>query len=560
MGIRNRLVDLGRGVVKTAATVALDWAQPQDSFFKSSGDEGSDNTTTDPKADGGGDHPTSSEDSIPDPKSMFWDPFSVVEQMGFKEKPSQVSYGTLRAMVMRMPIVNAIIQTRIRQVETMARPQHDRYSSGFRIRMRDEEQKPSAVDRKWLKKTEQLIMHTGVHDDPRHRDNFKTFLHKYVKDSLRYDQSVMEIVPDRRGIPAQWYAVDASIIRLADSASAYFRKKDREETKYVQIYDGMIVAEYTTEEMGFGVRNPDADIRLAGYGTSELETLVIAVTGLLQGWQYNQKFFSQGSSAKGVLNFKGAVNETQLKAFRRHWYAMLASVENAWRTPITNAEGLEWIKLQENNRDMEFNAWMDFLIKVVCSCYAIDPVEVNFQYGNVGQSSALNQENNQQKITESKSRGLRPLLAFVEDQLNKNIIWPMNDNFSFEFVGLDAKTQEEVQDMNVKRVKTYMTIDEIRAEDDKPPLPDGLGAVVLDSVWMQNKSAQEQQAQQEQMQAQQEVQAQQDGANGDGGDEFDQLFPDDEADDDGGDENEDGGDDNAVAKAMRGPHRIVIDI
>ena len=196
-------------------------------------------------------------------------------------------------------------------------------------------------------------------------------------------------------------------------------------------------------------------------------------------------------AAKGIINFKGTVPERELQNFRRQWYAQIASVENAWRTPITNSEDLQYINMQASARDMEFNAWMDFLIKVCCSLYAIDPVEVNFKYGNVGQKGGLNEDSNKDKIVESKERGLRPLLRFMSNAFKKNIIWPMNESFEFEFVGLDAHTRDQMIDVNMKRVKSTMTVDELRAEDDLEPLPDGKGEVILDPVWLQNAMAKE---------------------------------------------------------------------
>jgi hypothetical protein len=314
-------------------------------------------------------------------------------------------------------------------------------------------------------------------------------------DALTFDQGCFEIVPNRRGEPAEWYAVDASTIRLADTASTYLNEDNPQAVRYVQIYDGMIISEYNQEEMAFGVRNPHTDIRLFGYGVSEIEMLMNVVTAILFAWEYNQKNFSQGSSQKGILNFKGAIPERQLKAFRRHWYQMISGVENSFRTPITNAEDLQWISMQNSNRDMEYNSYFDFLIKVACSVFTIDPVEINFKYGNTGQRGGLQEANNKEKVTESKERGLRPLLRFLEGQLNHHIIWPLNENFEFKFVGLDAKTRDEIADLNTKLVKTIRTVDELRAEDNLPPLPEGKGECILDSTWLQFSSAKDQAAQ-----------------------------------------------------------------
>jgi len=500
VGFFDDVLGLGRSLLGTAAGVVSDWAKAIPTELPT-GDPDQDFSLKPPASMGGS---VPSEKADEDPKSLFYDPFSIIEQLGYKDKPSQISFGTLRNMVWKVPIIHAIIQTRVQQVAAFCKPQANRYQMGFRVRLRDHETKPNSTDKKWAREFEAMLMRTGITDNPAGRDNFETFIRKIAWDSLVYDQACYEIVPNRKGEPAEWYAVDASSIRQADTATTYMNEDLDEAIRYVQIYDGMIVSEYTQEEMVFGVRNPRTDMRQHGYGTSELEMLIPAVTSLLWAWQYNSKFFSQGSAAKGILNFKGAVPEKQLRAFRRHWYQMLSGIENAWRTPVTNADDLQWISMQNTNRDMEFSAWMDFLIKVVCALYTIDPVEINFLYGNIGQSSTLQEHSNKEKITESKERGLRPFLSYLSTWINRGILWPINENFEFEFVGLDARTRDEVSTYNQTAVRTIRTIDELRAEDDLPPLPNGTGQVLLDPTWMQVKQQSDQAAAQ-QKQAQQQA-------------------------------------------------------
>lgn len=477
------------------AQTLLERAQSTEDFFKASE---SDNTT----APGGSRQDTARNAPVPsqkadeDPQSLFWDPFSIVEQLGYKDKPGAVTYNTLRLIPWRMPIVQAIIKTRIDQVAAFSQVQHDRYGIGFKIKLRDSEKRPTRQDKKFIQGMESYLLRTGVTDNPRGRDHFEKFLRKVVYDSLLYDQMCWEIVPNKLGQPAEFYAVDATSIRLADTARTHMNEDLDDEIRYVQVYDSMIVTEYTQNQLAFGVRNPRTDMRLFGYGTSEVEMLIHTITALLYAWEYNRRFFSQGSTTKGILNFKGAINEKQFKAFRRHWYQMVSGVENSWRTPVTNAEDIQWVNMQANNRDMEFNAWMDFLIKVCCSVYAMDPSEVNFKYGNTGQSSAMSEENNRQKVAESKERGLQPLLRFISNEINQHLVWPINESFEFTFVGLDAMTREKVVDLNGKKVKTYRTVNELRAEDDLPPLEGG--DIILDPVWNQAQAQAQAMAQQDQ--------------------------------------------------------------
>lgn len=507
MGLREKLAGFARVTATAAADALLDWAdtpiQKADGAAPPTGgdkrnvsdDEGVEN------APGGSEQESAATDPVPEqkatqePKALFSDPFAIIEQLGYKEKPSAVTYNTLKLIMWRNPIVQAVVQTRVNQVAAFTKVTHDRYNLGFRVKLRESERQPTEQDKKWASGMETLLQRTGITDNPRGRPDFETFLRKLVWDSLVFDQACFEIVPNRRGEPAEWYAVDASTIRIADTARVYMNEDLSQAVRYVQIYDSMIVAEYTQEELGFGVRNPRTDIRLHGYGVSELEQLIHVITAFLNTWDYNAKFFTQGAAAKGLLNFKGAINETQLKAFRRHWYQMISGVENAWRTPITNAEDVQWLSMQSSNRDMEYNAWMDFLIKVTCSVYSMDPVEVNFKYGNTGQKGAMQESSNKDKITESKERGLRPLLNHMAALINRNIIWPLNESFEFCFMGLDSQTKQEAATLQTTQVKAYRTVDEIRAEEDLPPLPDGKGECILDPTWLQFSSSKDAAAQ-----------------------------------------------------------------
>lgn len=436
------------------------------------------------------------DEALLEPKGLYWDPFALVEQLGFKERPSAITYATLSAMVWKVPIINAIVQTRINQLSSFATPQRTRFDTGFRVRLRNQEAKPTKQDKLFMDRMERMLITTGASEDPRGRDSFETFLRKLARDSLVYDQTCFEIVPGRDGRPAEWYAVDAATIRLADTYRLY-PDDDPDRIKTVQIYDQVVIAEFAEKELAFGVRNPRSDIRAQGYGTSELEMLISTVTHILWGLNYNANFFAQGSVSKGLLNLKGAIPEKQLRAFRRQWYQMISGVENAWRTPIVNAEDIQWINMHASNRDMEFSAWIDFLIKVTCAVYQMDPIEVNFKYGSAGQRAMFGAAD-RAKLVESKDKGLKPVLRHFSRLIDKYIVWPINPEFMLEFVGLESQTPKEVADLNTQRVRTIYTIDEIRAENDLPPLPDGLGAVILDPNWMlARKTLEDQRAAQE---------------------------------------------------------------
>ena len=138
-----------------------------------------------------------------------------------------------------------------------------------------------------------------------------------------------------------------------------------------------------------------------------------------------------------------------------------------------------------SNREMEYSQWLDFLIKVACSVYMIDPSEINFVYGNTGQGSAMGTASSLEKVTESKDRGLVPLVLRTFNFLNKYIIERVDPDFEIVSTGVTSKTPEERRRQQEIESRFLKTVDELRAEEDLPPLPDGKGEVILNSTWLQ---------------------------------------------------------------------------
>lgn len=435
-----------------------------------------------------------------EPKGIYTDPFSIVQQLGFRERPSAITYQVIDSIYDRLSILKSIDTLRISQASAFCTPQPHKFETGFRVKMRDAMAKPGPAEKKFIAWMEEALLMGGTSGSYLTRDGMEQFVRKYLWESLRYDAAPVELIPDYNGRPCRWLPKDGKTIKLADSNKLY-PEDDPEAVFAVEVYDNVIIAEYNKYELAYEVRNPRNDIRSFGYGLPEAESLVTVVTWLLLALTYNASYFQNGTTAKGILNLKGPIPEKHLRAFRRMWYQMLTGASNFFRTPITNAEEIQWISLQTSNKDMEYGSWADFLIKAACAEKLTDPVEINFKYGN--QSGRSMFEGAQRaKAQESRERGLRPLLRHLGRVIDKYIIWPHSKDFTIEFVGLESQTPKELADLMTQRVRTMYMVDELRMEQDLPALPDGKGQVILDANWMnfhnmveQRKEAQKQQAQ-----------------------------------------------------------------
>lgn len=468
-------------------------------------------------------------------KSWFYDPLTLQYSLGYKDRRFSLTYDMLKRMSAQLSIVSAIVNTRAAQIAAFAQPYRQTRSLGFIIRHKDSGHATTPAEIEHIKDLEKFIMNCGREPNPysrAQRDDFEDFLRKLVRDSLIYDQACAEVVPDRLGIPYEFMAVDASTIRLASDdryigINSSFNSRNGfvpavpsrfqnlyegrqygqdeimtaagEPVKYVQLINGQIENVYSDSEMVFGVRNPRTDIYIQGYGYGELEQLVTIITSHLYAEEYNRKFFSQGSAPKGLLNLKGD-NWTpeQLEDFQRHWQAQVSGAENAWKTPVLQSEGLEWIDLNKTNREMEFGQWMEYLIKITTGVFMIDPAELNFDLSGGVQQTPLFESSSEWKLKASRDRGLKPLLKFFAKIINKNIIDKIDDHFTLEFVGLDELSEQDKHNMLTEQLAAYMTLNEVRRQLDLPDLPNGdvpLNPTYLDALRLANETKQmEQQA------------------------------------------------------------------
>ena len=125
---------------------------------------------------------------------------------------------------------------------------------------------------------------------------------------------------------------------------------------------------------------------------------------------------------------------------------------------------------------MVFEKWVNYLINIICGAYKIDPAEINFpNNGGVGGKGSSLFSGDGEKIDNSKQKGLFPLLKFIENTINKNIIEKFNteDEYKFVFDGIDNESESEQVDLAKKKTESYMTINEVRAEKGLPEIEGG---------------------------------------------------------------------------------------
>lgn len=433
-------------------------------------------------------------------KSYLFDPYQFYSSFGYKDKPVQITYNHLRGMA-RIPIVKSIVETRRDQIASYGEPVEDEQKKGWMIRKRkgmfEESTKRTELSKQDQQKIEYItnfLLNAGVEANRWHVDTFDTFLRKITKDTLEIDQQTFENVRNRKGELIEYLATDGATYRLADT---YTDDADWQEKRisidgyfpsYVQIYQGRPVTDFYPWELSFGIRNHSTNIYNNGYGTAELEDMVKIVTWLLYGDAYNGNFFSQGAAPKGILKVSGNINTDRLNEFRQQWQTMVAGVTNAWKTPVLEADKMEWVDLQKSNRDMEFSRWSEYLIKLACAIYKIDPSEIGFHLsGSSAGKQSLFQggAGTKEKTDFSKEKGLQPLLKFTQRKIDRYLVQQIDPAFEFIFTGIDPEDEQKATELDIKKVTNFMTLNEVRVKRDLPKIKDG--DIILNPAYLQSK-------------------------------------------------------------------------
>lgn len=358
------------------------------------------------------------------------------------------------------------------------------------------------------KKAQDFLINCGIVDNrpfETKKWNFDAALRAWVRDSLTYDRYASEVVPDRAGRVHHFFPIDGATVKFASNRLKDYKQMaenfinldilypenkveamekqkvldlkpellDKNAYKYVQVIRGKIERAYTEDELKVGIRNLSTDIYANGYGISELELVVSLVTGHLNAEYYNQAYFTQGFSAKGILHIKAALNRRKVETVRQQWQHMLKGSRNSFQTPIfAGLDDVNWIPLTQNHNDIGFEGWMRYLIKMICAIYQIDPHEIGIGFKDEGGGGGgLGGDATKEKMDQSKDKGLYPLLRHLENYTNEQILKPFDSRFVIKFCGITSENREEsVKRQDIER-KFKKTVNEMRSEDGLPPLP-----------------------------------------------------------------------------------------
>lgn len=398
-------------------------------------------------------------------RSVQVDTMQVYQSGQYFERPSFLSFDAMTQMVDSTPILAAIVLTRQRQVARFTGASEDG-GIGFEIRHRDKENTPSGEQKESMKLLQRFFENCGWEFNPRRRrrlrrESFGQFMAKLTRETLVKDSMPIETEFKRNrdlGIDGI-YSVDGSTIRLC-TEEGY---EGDDEIFALQVVDGRIAHAYTRDELIYEPRNPRADVRVAGYGFSEVEMLVRVVTGFLNAMTYNIKGFDENAIPRGLLQISGQYSKADLAAFKRYWAQQVKGINNAWALPFLTSEDpaakAEWTPFNVEFNEMYFAKWMSFLASLATAIYGSSPEEINMESFAANKSSLAGNDT-EERIANSTDKGFRPLMSYFEGIFSQFVVADFSEDYLFRFVGLDPEESQAVITLKTQ----ILTVDELRAE------------------------------------------------------------------------------------------------
>lgn len=450
-------------------------------------------------------------------KGMVVDPF--FGQTGvhglYKQKRGSMNNELLKIAVRANPIVSTIIGIRANETAAFCRKQNNHYDIGFKVKTIRAD---VPADPKEVEEIEDYLINCGIKEN-RHEDDKLTldrWGYMITADFLRYGNCAIERDWTEGGRLYSFLPLPAESVYYADSFTpeAVYRQEasiwnnsyemmlrdfepmeqDDQDTenpvKYVQMIHGRDVANFTKKELIFWKFTDDNDIDLNGYVISPLEKAIRMIANQQKVENHQAMFFTHGMASRGILVIQGDVTENNLRTLQAQWSNQVAGSQNAWRTPVLGGiDGVQWVNLQPSNRDMEFAAYQDHLLRVIHACFMIDPEQTGFGYLSKGtEQKSLGESSNEWKVTASRDRGLRPILNRIEMIINEEVLPLYSKNLSekyhFCFVGLDAETRMEETARIQGEVSLHTSLNEARKEAKKDPIPFG-GNLILNPLLIQ---------------------------------------------------------------------------
>jgi hypothetical protein len=431
----------------------------------------------------------------------------------------------LRLIERRNGIVGAIITLRIQQMMEFSKVSHNKDIPGWEFVLKDDKATLNPQREKQKEFLENFLVKTRRDDyngiEPKH-GALKDLMTKYVRDRILIDKICWEVERDRKDEAVAVWCLDGATIlpilpggfygstsQIGVGISVGFNRLSDEirkaklqnippveEIAYIQelLYGssgGGITAAFRENDLIYDLSNELNDIRYYKQGFSVTEKANLAIVAFINSLTFNSNGLSRGSIPKIAIAMgkESGYTQDQLEDAQDEWMANFQAMDGQWNIPLLNGDA-KVLPLLPNNRDMEYQKYMEFTGALTCAIMGADSAEIGLR---LNQAQAVLSENNDAKQMFSKERGLKDILGgfvYIVNRFLEISNFQFAAEWVFRFNGMSTEDKGFEADLRKKAVETDTTLNEIRATQDKPPVK--YGDIILNPQYIQYATAQEQ--------------------------------------------------------------------
>lgn len=423
-----------------------------------------------------------------DPNTMNW--VARGGARAVRERLLKINFDVIRNVVDRIPLINAIINTRIDQVIPFCKFVTDQQAregeKGFSIVPINPDAK---LDKGKVRQLGEFFEQTGFKYDAKREDDFFDYIQMLNRDLLTIDQIATEVQFNRLGEAVAFWVMDAATIKRTTED---YPKKN---VSFVQEVDGKIKAEFNNNNLLFDYKNKRVDIRFRGYGYSHVEQCIDIITTLLFGYNHLRDQFIKDKIPKGFISVVGDIDQEGIETIQNYWYSAMSGAGGQWAIPILptgkNGLGMDFKNIGQTNKDMEYHKLMGFVSSIIAAVFSFDIAELGLKYDDANQ---LIGESQAPRIESSKDRGLRSLLMFDQQHCNK-ILRKVTTDYKLIFVGFEIEDEKRKVEIREGLLRSTKSIDELRKADGEIPYNEDWSKIPLNPYVVQMVQADKQKEQ-----------------------------------------------------------------
>ena len=383
----------------------------------------------------------------------------------------------LRAFGRRIEAHQAILRTRLRQIDRFAHPSRSVDQIGWRLVMKDEEGEASPEIKRLIKWLSEVLMCGGREFDPVERrrlkrQGLKQFLRYLVHDGLELDNAAVELISldGAQGLDS-WYVRPSETFCLANPQHAE-KLEDGKDIYCYQVLNGRAEVPFGFDELALFIRNSSTWAEENGYGFSEFEQTLETLNNIIQSVTYTRMGIGDSAVPRGILLAYGNYDHQTQERFKQAWQAKVRGVQNQFGLPILFSRGqqggVQYLQTGQPFDEMAFSKWIAFNFTIAGAIYGVSPEEIGME-GFTAEKSSLSGDDTVEKLATNKDKGLYPLLKDCACFTSDEIVRRFTDIIRFEFTGLDIINSEKRYEEKLRQ----MTINEVRAMFDMEPHPLG---------------------------------------------------------------------------------------